>query len=471
MRRHLLSDEATRRYCPGSGSPKHPHDGPDMDFEIVFKELFSVAAQDLANQINQPLDKMGVLYDDVIITGTQQAKSLTKKVQQLQQGDTRETDVESPPVPHIIGKGQFVFTLRRLNKQETATFSSHGYRFATTQQIAVMLARRMQIPASNMLMSLENMREYSAAETMMDPGVHLVCFSLRPSIQKGFDVLVRRDAPNLLPNVPLPIKHISPWHNEILRRMDDSSVMNCLKWLYNNGDYTEPEKQAFCQDLYQAVLELSDIVSNPAFGQARFSARQIMVPCRTITQSSTAAKCTVFSFRIINGLQSNVAPPHLELTPLSLFTVQQQVYPGVEGHAAFRQKVLEEFSHCLTRRESNAAASSTSSLIKSPPSSRGNPFAWHRHENSFTPPNSTHKGRRDSQKSTDLGGIIVSNQVTVDVVEYNRTVSSFDKSFEMTDLGATVEAGHGESAYETFVDELCAICRTPAMTNIRTSTH
>lgn len=440
-----------------------------MDFQVVFKELFSVAAQELADQINQPLDKMGVLYDDILITGTQQAKTLSQKVQQAQHGHNHETDLETLPAPQIIGMGQFVFTLRRLSKQETADLSAHGYRFATAQQITTTLARRMQISPNDMLMNLENMREYSSSETMMDPGVHLICFSLRPSIKKGFDVLVRRDAPNLLPNVPLPIKNISQWHLDILSKMDDWSVLNCLKWLYNNGDCTSPEQQAFCQDMYEAILELSSIVSNPAFGQARFSIRQITVPCRTTTQTSTAAKCTAFSFRIINALQSDVAPPHLQLTPLNLFTARQQVYPGVESHAEFRQKVLEEFSHCLTRRESNAD-SSTSSLIKSPPSSsRRSSFGWNRRESSLVPPSPVLKGRRDSQKSSGLGGIMVSNQVTVDVVEYNRTAPSFDKSLEMTEMGGTVETVHGEPVYETFVDELCAICRAPAATNGRPS--
>jgi hypothetical protein len=39
------------------------------DYSIVFRELFCVAAGDLADDMKQLLDKMGVLYDEITLTG------------------------------------------------------------------------------------------------------------------------------------------------------------------------------------------------------------------------------------------------------------------------------------------------------------------------------------------------------------------------------------------------------------------
>ncbi|RAL65341.1 hypothetical protein DID88_000909 [Monilinia fructigena] len=39
------------------------------DYSIVFRELFCIAAADLANDLHIPMEKLGPLYDDVIGTG------------------------------------------------------------------------------------------------------------------------------------------------------------------------------------------------------------------------------------------------------------------------------------------------------------------------------------------------------------------------------------------------------------------
>lgn len=460
MRHHLVSDEVTKQYFPGTNSNSHRASGaaPDLDFEFIFKELFSVAAHELANQVHQPVEKIGVLYDDVVITGTQTAKSLAEKAR-IAHG--AEGDPENM-VPHIFGKGQFLFTVRQLDKEEAANLAAGGYRFATAQQIAPTLSRNMQVSQGEIQNTLNKMWEFSSEEKMMDPGVHLVCFSLHPSVRKGFDVLACKDAPNLLPSVPFKQGTLSPSQMDILARMEDWSVDACLRWLRGDGGFADSDSKNFCRQLHVALTSLVKLIESPAFGQAKFSARRIMIPCKGLGPQRTPAKCTAYSFRIIYGLQSRVASPRLCLTPLRLFSARQQIYPGIPDHEDFRQTLLEEFAHCAKAPKTSKSNSSTSSYMGGPPSSYTPNFSRLGIKSGKVSkylPNSE-DDEAPIARAPSFGGIMVSNQVTVDVVECERPPSILGAGvFEMTDMGVTTEAVYAGPLYETFVDELCAICR------------
>ncbi|EEP80878.1 predicted protein [Uncinocarpus reesii 1704] len=434
MKYHLLSDATTKAFYPGNSGAADGRADIDLDFESVFKELFCVAAQELADRLHQPLEKMGELYDDIIITGTQSGA----------QKQGLERDLESVYIPKMLGKGQFLFTVRQLSKEEAAQLSATGWSFAARQNIAPTLARSMQIPPEDMLISLENMRDYSDTQKMMEPGVHLICFSLHPSVRKGFDVLVCEEAPNILPHVTLPIMSVSQRQIDFLSRMDDWPLTLCLRWLKQTStEHADPELKAFCQHMYNAIVGLADLIDSPAFGGAKFSARRIMIPCRSTGQAGGTGKCTAFSFRIINGLQSRTTSPQLCLTPLRLFTAQQQVYPGIVDHANFQQTVLEEFGYCAAYQTLKSRYTGSANISSSVPSSQGI-RPGRRSDISKT----TTSEADDSRSSRNLpwGSIMVSNQVTVDIVERQPSHSDdIGAAFEMQQLGVTAEASwhHG----------------------------
>ncbi|KAI2122201.1 hypothetical protein LOZ42_000665 [Ophidiomyces ophidiicola] len=451
MKYHLLADSNTKRFYPGYSGAVDTSVDVDLDFQSIFKELFCVAAQDLATQLHQPLDKLGVLYDDVVITGTQARKLSTTK---------QDLDPEAQ-TPQIMGKGKFIFMVRQLSKEESAQLRASGWRFAATPQIAPSLARSMQIAPGEMLRHLESMHE-AASPKMMASGVYLVCFSLHPSVRKGFDVLVQKDAPNLLPHVALPFPSVTARQMSILTQMDNWSLNHCLRWLKQQAEtHADAELKVFCAQMYKASTRLSDMIDSTTFGSAQFSARRIMIPCRLAGQAPGATgKCTAFSFRIITNLQTRAPSPQMCLTPLRLFTAQQQVYPGVVDHANFQQTILDEFGYCAAYQDgkggSNHAPSSTTttgaSLVrpgrKSDLSKNGGGGGGGAGSDGDDTP---------SVRSPAWGGIVVSNQVTVDVTERAGPYES-NVAFEMQDMGVTTEARYG-GVQETFVDELCAICR------------
>lgn len=515
MKEHLISNESSRQFCPGHGTTPDTGAELDVDFGLIFKELFCVAAQELADEIHQPLDKMGVLYEDVMATGTVAEQFLTNSQIAQQKGTAQSSsppDLESGNVPFMFGKGQFLFAVRQLTKQDASRLSASGFRFAVTSQIAFTLSRSMQVPQEEVLNRLDRMREYSSAEKMMEPGVHIACFSLHPSIRRGFDVLVYSHARNILPFASLPLDHITQWQLDILSRMDDWSLTTCLRWLKGNGGgFTDPQDQAFCQKMLRAISSLAESINDSSFSQAKFSSRRIMVPCRPSPRSYTPGKCTVFFFRIVMGIHNRISGPQFTLSPLPFFNAQQQVYTGVADHENFLLQLHREFAHCsenkeLTRKGSAGGITPSSSGI-TPPSSPTPSINWHGirksrlsrtasllestiasevddDDNNSTKTNMNSPGLPNPNPA--FGGIMVSNQVTVDITEHsknghtnhssnnnsnnnnNSSINNNNKpeesqsSFEMRDLGVTVEAGYANTCGETFVDELCAMCRVSA---------
>lgn len=464
MRYHLVTDEAIRKYVRHGRQEESNTEESDVDFELIFKELFCVAAQELASHLNQPLDTLGELYDDIVITGTHKARSnLGNMVRGV---TTRPNDPERGPPAPVVGKGQVLFAVRHLDKQEAASLSASGYRFAPIPQIAPTLAREMQITHNEMLGTLQNMEGYSLPDKMMDPGVHLVCFSLTPSLPRGFDILVPKDRPNVLPHKALPILEVSKWQQDILNRMEGLTLTSCIRWLKSNGGYSEPDKIEFCRQMHKAASRLASYLADPALGQAKFSSRPVQIPCKKPEGVHGPSKCTAYAFRIINNLQDRAPPPALSLRPLRLFNAQQQVYPEVTDHEHFRRAVMEEFSHCVEAHHPNHRGtdptSSSSSLVESPaPGAYFNPFNLYAKSELSKVSSEGEKPLVNRTKSM-FGGIIVSNQVTVDVAE--RPASSGEpanlEAFEMNDLNTTmVEGGYNHADQDTFVDELCARCR------------
>ena len=464
MKHHLISSPAARRYCPGSGITKTEGAELDVDFSIVFKELFCVAAQDLSQHVRQPLERLGVLYEEPMATGSN-LSAISKAQKQLMMNSAK-ADVESNEVPYYFGKGQFLFVTQQVKKQEAVHFAANGFRFAAIPQIADILAKNMQTTTEDMQTRLHNILAYSQTENLMTPGVHVTCFMLRPSVRKGFDVLVDKSRPNQLPAVKLPFDALSQWQTDIVRKMDNWTVQGMLKTLKNDTSYTMKYEQEFCQDFYRALARLVDIVGDPSIMQARFSAKRILAPCQPQGRNSTAGKCTLLPVRFINTLQARGANENIDYVPLRFFNAQQQVYTGVADHESFARQIHREFAHCIDLRHAShkhddfGPDCSASGRVPPSPTPAARSLSWFRGMD-----RKLSLVRRDGSTSEKplvanpaFGGIMVSNQVSVDISELHTRGS--ESSFEMNEMGTVGEVGVAATEMNTFVDELFALCRT-----------
>ena len=451
MKAHLINDDPARRLYPRPS--KFAEDDLEMDvrFAAIFKELFCMAASSLAEEIHQPLEKLGVLYEAPLSTGIVEMGKSTRRLGMLVQRKQTPAmlDIESGH-SYIFGKGQFLFVCRQLSRAESTRLQASGFRFATIPQIADILSHSMRIASPELIKQMEDIRVYSKGQQMLTPGVHVACFMLRPTVRKGFDVLAKNSARNQLPMVSLPIESLDPLQQAILTSMNDWTVASMLKSLKPEPD------DSFRKQLYRVIAQLAADVEDPAIMHARFSAKPILAPCMAQAQTKRPGKCTLLCLRLIGHLEARAPNAEHIYVPLQLFNAHQQVYSGAADTEAFGRQIHRElFQNKVDTRRTSTQSRPTASFSGSQthlvpvPSMHGKDVVGN-------PPATPNGSAAEHNKYL---GIMVTENVSVDVTASRS--SSGEDDFDLREaLGTTGNAAAAPAEIETYVDEMMALLRS-----------
>lgn len=499
MRNHL---QQTKKYRPGLRSeadPRGSEDGYAENYSIIFRELFCTAAADLAEQLNEPLENVGVLFDEIFNTGEMHSAESRARRQGSKPSADEETNVAATPV---LSKGQLLMLVRTVDKTEADRLAASGYRFAEIQSVAPILSRSMQINRDDLPDRLTDMYEYSKDTPIMNPGVHLALFGIRASVRGGFDILVPRNRRNQLPAMKLPIDSLKGWETEYLSQLDGMSVSACLKFLNAKRPHanTVSKEQLFAIEFRDTLMALKDEIDDPIFNEALLIAQPLTVPCRGLNADAPPGRAAILAFRLIVPIQFRVCGQKLEFVPLSLFRAQQYVYRNSPDHQHFTRKVHREFAPILSRRRASTDDGGKSIMSSSgrressegfkrldsvygdgtidvpmpvPPPRVQRRFLGvrfgrkHEERGALTPPRLSLESGSEAMlvEEQAFGGIMVSQEVSVVVA--GRDESGGDDGHGGTELvnmmpqaqmgtsgGATKELDEPE----TYVDRLIAIC-------------
>lgn len=471
MRNHLRTTSiGSKSQITTNEKTRHNSIDETEDYSQTFKQLFCVAAYDLASMIQEPFDNIGVLYDEIMSTGTlrqsKRAQFLSKSAGRHVQGDLEQAS--GPTI--TFGRGQLLFIVRRTNKLEAAHLQANGYRFATLPNIIDHLARSIQVTLEELRPRLDSMRDYVAKPSILEPGVHLACFALRPLFQRGFDILVRKRAKNLLPTIQLPISELQRWHTDFISRMDNWTVAACLERLHKLSEISAPDERQFIDQLHDGIVALADQVKYPFFLDARLTARPLRAPCRGLEGATSAGQATIIAFRVMTDIHQSRSPNHqVEFTPSRFFLCQQHVYPDAPDHAIFARRIHREFA--MVNQGAPDSPNPRNSIVGSrslgravlgrQPSSMTLP-RWNMNlskrdlsEGATRSDSSSEKHLVDVSTSNPFGGIHVSNEITVDVSELRNGDRS--PGVETSNLGVHSEAAVAPVERESFVDELMSL--------------
>lgn len=198
MRHHIKnfnSDQSRVQNCP------------------LFCERYCVTAEDLADMFREPLEKIGVLYDQIVQTGRK---------------NSGWKDVEST---RTNKNGQLLFLTRQMTGLESERMMANGFRFAEIDVVSEILSRSKEFEKSEMTDHLLNMRIQANVRQALVPGVYLGCFSLKINGDGSPHILVREKARNLLPSMKLPLASLEPWQSEFIQSQSDKSVSEILHLL------------------------------------------------------------------------------------------------------------------------------------------------------------------------------------------------------------------------------------------------
>lgn len=470
------------------------------DYHLVFQELFCTAAADLAADLHQPLEDIGVMFDEIIHTGQ------TPKPLPLIPGkpQSRPLDLERDGTAmENMGKGQLLFLVREADRQQTQQLQAAGYRFATPANVIPIIAATFQITRQELTRQVEVMRDYATENHILDPGVHLAFFAVKASMGAGFEVLVRNDARNQLPTMQLPFDILESWQLDYIRSMGNYTVSACLRALSNaskSNVVTDKERRLALQ-LLKSLEALKDEIDDPIFNDAYLIAEPVQAPCRGPSEESRPGQATLITFRLMAPVGTRAPGKKLDFIPLAFFKVQQLVFKNSPDHEIFARKAYREYSPVLDitgrpnpthikmpkkARDSKVSIVDSDLSSISEPASRQTPSP-ESHKPSFSKkifnrrrsqPGNRIKGDNSSEKdlvehgSEDhtLGGIMVSQEVEIHSKVEERPSSSTISAagekvvaIEMSKLKNPPKTGiistaTAEVETESYVDELFKIC-------------
>ena len=447
----------------------------EEDYASTFKEIFCVAASDIANRLQIPLGDVGLLHGNVVCTGTRRKDGTWKDCWNLwkQNGIDR---AEKGLSPGPFGRGQLLFLTRRVNRFESGHFQALGYRFANISNVVEFLARSMEISQAQLRPHLEDMHRSSEREYFLEPGVYLACFALRPVLQRGFDIIVRKDFDYLLPTVQLSDSKLEHWQLEILRAMDNWTVATCRERLQGMLLFVKHPEQKFARQLLDAITALASEINSPFFQDARLVARPLLAPAAYFKGSQPQQQAQFLAFRIIaDNHEFSSSYKNYKLVPSKFFLVQQHAYKNSKDNDIFGRKILREFAAIAERCDSSGAPTThdTRSFL---PRSMGSGLGFMRQRSrSASPARSsawlsrtqftTHRVLDDmvpddpeltligSNPKQSFGGIHVLSEVQVDI-QKTEFLEPTIPHFELERMGSSTEASIGNAEPLSFADEL-----------------
>jgi hypothetical protein len=437
--------------------------GSCADFSVMFKELFSLAAYALANQIHQPLEKLGILFEEPLETGRQPRRARLPNLKRSSDSEANSVDLEKSTLPSFLSAGKFLFVIRQVNKVDVAQFAAAGFRFAPMAQILNELSRTMELPNDELAARLDQMQAQTMCQSSMPHGVHLACFMLRPRLRQGFDILVPAKTHNELPTVRLPYDELLHWEVEVLEKLDNWTLAQIIEWLEANTGLGSKIEKDFRRDFLRALTQIVRNIEDPSLLQAKFSARIVEAPSREEAPADTVPKrCFLLSIHMISTIHALSPKSDFDFIPLRSFTVQQQVYMGVVDQEAFARQAFLEFAHCFESQDDDDGRSSRHSSRAAIMATRAADSLvdsrWRR--------GSLARSEDESRVSSTIPeklanppspAIIVSNHVTVNISD---TLEPMAKEIGgHDDMGTTGHASTAAVETETFVDKLFAICR------------
>ncbi|KAH8685526.1 hypothetical protein BGZ60DRAFT_522818 [Tricladium varicosporioides] len=332
---------------------------PIEDYSVIFRELFCLAAWEIANSFKIPMDDLGILYDEIVTTGNKSRKGAAGGRKSIftatsTVADERKTKKTKDSDVPMMGKGQLLFLVNRVERKEAEQLQTAGYRFAPTESVIPILATSLQVSEKDLTRRFDMMLDYATDSLhMLEPGVHIACFAIRASIGAGFDVLARKDAKNQLPTMQLPFDTLEPWQLEYLQGMDLMSVAATMKMFNKASKKNNPSatQREFAQKMLKTLEAIKDEIDDPFFNDAQLIAKPMEAPCRGPTPNSPPGTALLITYKIIVPIHARAPGKKLEFAPLNLFRMQQRVYKNAADHRFFAKETFNEFSRVLELSE------------------------------------------------------------------------------------------------------------------------
>lgn len=207
------------------------------NYDTIFRELFCVAAMNLANKLKEKLVDVGILWDEILATGVDELphKPNYSIANMLEKGGysaySRAHGLRAR-LHQEYGHGSLMFLVRHLeHSDEVDRLEATGFRFAEPHQVCGIIGSRMKIKSRDLKGKLRSMAILAEGSAVLDRGVHIGFFGIKARVGSfGFDIVVKKGARNLLPTMPVPLERLKSWQMDgtYIKHLSMSIVLSQL---------------------------------------------------------------------------------------------------------------------------------------------------------------------------------------------------------------------------------------------------
>jgi hypothetical protein len=357
MRQHLSQLPHSRKDGRRGIQLVSDHGETIDSYDMIFRELFCLAAAALADRFREDLTSIGVLWDQILPTGASgrrpqpQPQPQTRKqsvagtegsdtVEEMHNSlDMTEKGLHALDHGYGYGRGSLMFLVRRSESdRDTERLISAGYRFAELHQVSDLIKSNMQIQTPDFETKLREMASYTSEHNHIRQGTHLGFFAVRARVSSSFEVLVRKGARHLLPTMPFPFKNLEDWHLHYLRKFENMPVSKIVEKCKEDSQRSDREAE-FAGQIVDTIKGLREWTQEPLLEDALLTSTTFRIPCRGDEKRSEA---TMIALRLVIPIHSVLSSPNCEFVPLSFFRMRQV---STQSYQEFTRGLHQEFGH------------------------------------------------------------------------------------------------------------------------------
>lgn len=442
------------------------------NYATLFEERFCTAAASMASSMKWPIEQLGVLYDKIIETGTLQMEDKSSKRNTLTDHRYSASADNEAMKTSLFGKGQVMFVTRQVDEADAQGLLNARFKFASVQHVGRNICHAMQIPLPTLEGHMSSVKRYvENLQSVEKKGTYLVFFALIPKPHhKGFDVAVKKDKMDQLPDVKLLDGAPEPWQVDILNRLDGQRVSWILATLEDRSGRSaiptnSSQEQRFVSGLWDSIRTLIQPFPQEWTKEARFWSQQL------VAHYEKHAPTILFAFTVIGDMHASIdASGVLTRTPKTFFEARHRCYDGSPDHAILAHEIHQTFAPIFAKRQPKNTSSRLGKLsvnlttnalkgainkIGRSDNSRGSALEQpdecaSTHELVDKPPHasSCSSGSERSRNDKQYGGILVNSEMTI----------QSDNRNDYMPIGMNVAVSTAKLE-ETFANKLFAITK------------
>ncbi|KAG4304126.1 hypothetical protein PORY_002490 [Pneumocystis oryctolagi] len=316
----------------------NPSDNQNIDYSLIFKERFIIAAVRLAELLHDPLHQVGILYDGIMKTGQKKERKM------------KQDNQPSNLVLRLYGKGQMLFLVKHASRADCNRYLSYGFRFAPVHLILDGLARSFQVPKTEIMEYIESMQQYQIHDDSYKPGIYVGLFAVKAHVHNGLKIVVDKQNDSMIPSKMLSHRILDQEQMIFLKSIENMTAKQVLQILDQSDQQHifDSTISLFKAELKEALVYINQCVGEYIFQDAILTPELIRIPCSGQYQRKYA---TIILFRHVIPIHVHLQTNNnIKIMPLNLFKVHQWSILGY-GELLFFQDIQREFLPILNDLE------------------------------------------------------------------------------------------------------------------------